>query len=76
MINFDDIAKENTKTRNPNWPQTLDHNYIIVIICGSGYGWKNTLLNLISNQPDNDKIYSYANDLYAPEYQLLINKVE
>ena len=34
----------------------------------------NALLNLISNQPDNDKIYLYARDPYEAKYQLLINK--
>ena len=34
MINFDDIAKENTKEHNPNWPQILDHPSRILIIGG------------------------------------------
>ena len=39
--------------------------------------WKNNLLlNLISHQPDTDKIYSYAKDPYEAEYQLSINKRE
>ena len=36
MINFDDVIKEETKERNPNWPQILDHPYRILIIRGSG----------------------------------------
>ena len=28
----------------------------------------------MNNQPDIDKIYSYAKDLYETKYQLLINK--
>ena len=43
---------------------------------GSGSGKTNTLLNLIDNQPDIDKIYLYAKDLYEPKYQFLINKRE
>ena len=46
------------------------------MIGGSGSGKTNTLLNLIDNQPDIDKIYLYAKDLYEPKYQFLINKRE
>ena len=35
MINFDDVIKENIKEHNPNWPQTSDHPYRILIIAGS-----------------------------------------
>ena len=34
----------------------------------------NSLLSLINNQPDIDKIYLYANDPYEARYQFLINK--
>ena len=37
---------------------------------------KNALLNLVSNQPDIDKIYLYAKDPYKAKYQYLINKRE
>ena len=40
---------------------------------GSGSGKTNALLNLINNQPDTDKIYLYAKDLYEAKYQFLIN---
>ena len=46
------------------------------IIGGSGSGKTNALLNLISNQPDIDKIYFYAKDPYEAKYQFLINKRE
>ena len=36
----------------------------------------NTLLNLINNQPDIDKIYLHAKNLYEAKYQYLINKRE
>ena len=36
-------------------------------------GAKNVLLNLINNQPDIDKIYLYAKDLYEAKYKYLIN---
>ena len=39
-------------------------------------GKKNLLLNLLENQPDIDKIYLYAKDLYEGKYQCLINKRE
>ena len=34
----------------------------------------NALLNLISQQDDIDKIYSYTKDLSKPNYQFLIEK--
>ena len=39
--------------------------------------WKtNVLLNLINNQPEIDKKYLYAKDLYEAKYQFLVNKRE
>ena len=76
MINFDDVTKENIKEHQPNWPQTPDHPYIILIVGGSGSGRTNSLFNLINLQPDVDKIYLYAKDPYEPKYQFLINKRE
>ena len=74
MINFDDYTNENKINHNPNWPYIPDHPYRILIIGGSGSGKTNTLLNLINNQPDIDKIYLYAKDLYEDKYQFLIKK--
>ena len=76
MINFDEYTSENRINHNLNWPYIPDHPYRILIIGGSGSGKTNTLLNLINNQPDIDKIYLYAKDLYEPKYQFLINKRE
>ena len=76
MINFDDCTNENKTKHNPNWPYISDHPYRILILGGSGSGKTNVLLNLINNQPDIDKIYLYAKDLYEEKYQLLINKRE
>ena len=42
----------------------------------SGSGKTNTLLNLINEQDDIDKIYLYAKDLSEPKYEYLIKKCE
>ena len=76
MINFDDYNNENKLENNSKWPHILDHPYRILIVGGSGSGKTNALLNLINNQPDIDKIYPYAKDLYEAKYQYLINKRE
>ena len=76
MVNFDDYTNENKIEDNSKWPYILDHLYRILIIGGSGSGKTNALLNLINNQPDIDKIYLYAKDLYKVKYQHLINRRE
>ena len=45
-----------------------------MIIGGSGSGKTDTLLNLINEQYDIDKIYLYARDLNKPKYEILIKK--
>ena len=74
MINFDDVTKENIEEHNLSRPQIPDHPYRILIIGGSGSGKANSLFNLISQQPDIDKIYLYAKDSYEAKYQFLISK--
>ena len=76
MINFDDVIKEETKEHNPNWPQTPDHPYRVIITGDTGSGKTNSLFNLIIQQLDIDKIYLYAKDPYEVKYQFLINKRE
>ena len=81
MINFDDYANENKTlqelhSHNLNWPYIPDHSYQILIIGGAGSGKPNTLLNLINNQPDVDKIHLYAKNPYVVKYQFIINKRE
>ena len=76
MINFDDYTNKNNILHNEKWPYIPNHLYQILIIGNSGSGKTNTLLNLIKEQPNIDKIYLYAKDPYKPKYQFLINKRE
>ena len=74
MINLNSITNENNKKHKEKWPYILDHPYRILIIGGSGSRKTNTLLNLINEQNDIDKIYLYAKDLNEPKYKILIKK--
>ena len=74
MINFDEYTNENKINHTLNWPYIPHNPYRILIIGGSGSRKTNTLLNLINNQPDIDKIYLYGKDPYEDKYQFLINK--
>ena len=74
MINLESITNENNKTRNEKWPYIPDHRNRILISGGSGSGKTNTLLNLINEEHDIDKIYLYARDLNEPKYKILIKK--
>ena len=62
MINLDEYTNDNKRKHNPNWSYIPDHPYRILIIGGSESGKTKTLLNLINNQSDIDKIYLYAKD--------------
>ena len=76
MFNFDYITKENIKEHNPNWSKFPYHPERILIVGASGSGKTNALLHLIHLEPDIDKTFLYAKDLFEVKYQLLINKRE
>ena len=54
MINYGCIKKENKEEHNPNFPQSLDSPYRIIITRDSRFGKTNPLLNLIKQQNDDD----------------------
>ena len=72
MINLHNIINDNNNNHSEKWPYIPDHPYRILIISGSGSEKTNTLLNLINEQKDIDKIYLYAKDLSEPKYEHLI----
>ena len=72
MFNFDYIIKEDIMEHNPNWQEIPDYPQKILIVGDSGSGKTNAFLNLINHQPDIDKIYLYAKDLYEAKYELII----
>ena len=76
MINLDNILNNNNKEHNEKWPFNPDHPYRILIIGGSRSGKTNTLLNLINQQEDIDKIYLHAKDLGESKYEYLIRNLK
>ena len=76
MINLDKIVNNNNEEHNEKWPYIPDHPYRILMIGGSRSGKTSTLLHLINEQKDIDKIYLYAKDLSEPKYEYLIRHRE
>ena len=76
ITNTNDVTEENIKEHNLNWLQILVRQYKILIIGGSGSGRTNSFFNLISQQPDIDKVYLYTKDPFEAKYQLLLDKLE
>ena len=76
MINLDNIINKSNNNHNEKWPHIFDQPYRILIIVGSGSGKTNTLLNLINEQKDIDKISLYAKDLSESRYEYLIKNRE
>ena len=76
MINLDNIVNNNNIKHNEKWPHIPDHPYRILIIGGSGSRKTNTLVDLMNEQRDIDKIYLYAKDLSESKYEHLINNRE
>ena len=76
MINLDSIVNDKNEKHNDKWPYIPDHPYRILIIGGPGSGKTNTLLNLMNEQRDIDKIYLYAKDLNESKYEHLIKNRE
>ena len=56
MINLDNIINDNNNNHNKKWPHIPDNLYTILIIGCSGSGKTNTLLSLINERKDIDKL--------------------
>ena len=63
IVNLASITNENNK----KWSYIPDHPYRIWMIGGSKSGKINTVINLINEQNNIDKIYLYAKDLIENE---------
>ena len=74
MINLDDIINKNNKEHNKKGPFIPDHPHIILITGGSGLGKTYTLLNLMKEQDNIEKMLLYEKDLSEPEYEFFIKK--
>ena len=67
MINLDDVIKENIKNiiHIGHHKFLIIHIFIYYLITGGSVSEKtNSFFNLLSQQPDIDKIYLYTKDSY------------
>ena len=55
------------KEHNRNWPQIPDHSNR-VLVGGSGSVKTNSFINLLTHQPDINKVYLYAKSPYELKY--------
>ena len=76
MIDFNNVTNENIKEYYLNWPQIPEHSYRVLIIRGSESTKRNLLFNLVNEEPDIDKNYLYAKDLYEAKDLFWISKRE
>ena len=74
MFNLDEIVNDNNKVHNEKQPYIPEHPDWILINGGSGSRKTNTLLNLIGEQNNIDKMYLYAKGLSELKYEFLIKK--
>ena len=72
MIDLNIITNEN----NEKWSYISDHLYRIFIIEGSKSEKTNSLINLLNEQDDIDKMFLYAKDFSEPWYEYLIKKTQ
>ena len=70
------FSKKTQEHINRIGQKILDDPCRILIIAGSGSEKTISLFNLISQQPDIDKIYLYGKNLNKARYQILISKGE
>ena len=76
MINLDNIVNNNNEKHNEKQPYIPDYPYRILIIGGSGSGKTYTLLHLINEQKDIDRIYLYAKDFSESKNEYFIKNRE
>ena len=69
------MLQKNIKEHNPNQLNILDYPYRILLTGSSGSGKTNSLFNLISQQPDIDKIYANIKNPYKANFQFLISNI-
>ena len=62
------MLQKKTDKCNPNWSQIPNHPYRLSIIRASECAKTNSLFNLLSHEPDIDKIYLPAKDPYEAKY--------